>query len=370
MASPLERFALRHGPDGVTDLLYGPGAIVALPGALGARFGGRRVHVLSSRPVLDLHGGRLATLREAAGAFEVTEVPDGEAAKTVAEAERLWRRLSSAGAKRDSLLVAFGGGSVSDLTGFVAGALLRGVDWVALPTTLLAQVDAAVGGKTGVDLLEAKNAVGLFHHPLAVAADPSLLGTLPAAERRSGLVEAIKVAAALDEPLFARIETQLEALLAGEPEAVAPVVAAAARLKARLVESDPAERGARQLLNLGHTLGHAIEAEVGYGAIAHGDAVGHGCRFALRLAAARGGDAAFRARFESLLDRCALPPLPPLAPAALVARMERDKKARESGSTWVLPLTAGGAELVPGVAAAEVEAELSAFLSESRRRPL
>jgi len=370
MASPLDRFELRHAPDGVTELLYGPGAIAALPDALGERFEGRRVHALSSRPVLDLHGDRLEPLRAAAVSFELTEVPDGEAAKTVAEADRLWRRLCSRGAKRDSLLVAFGGGSVSDLTGFVAGAFLRGVDWVTLPTTLLAQVDAAVGGKTGVDLPEAKNAVGLFHHPLAVAAEPALLATLPAAERRSGLVETIKVAAALDEPLLARIEGELGTLLAGEPETAAPVVAAAARLKARLVESDPAERGARQLLNLGHTLGHAIEAEIGYGAIAHGDAVGHGCLFALRLAARRGGDAAFRGRFEAVLDRCALPPLPPLAPASLLARMARDKKARESGSTWVLPLAAGAAEIVTGIGAGEVEAELEAFLSESHRRPL
>lgn len=365
----LDRFDLRHAR-GVTRHLYGVGAIASLPDELGPLLVGRRVFALTSRPVLALHGDRLGPIRAAASAFDLIEVADGEAAKTVAEAERIWRQLAVSGGKRDSLILAFGGGSVSDLTGFVAGAFLRGVDWLGLPTTLLAQVDAAIGGKTAVDLAESKNAVGLFHQPLAVAAEPELLTTLSATERRSGLVEAIKVAAALDAPLFDRIELDLDRLLAGEQGALAPVVAAAARLKAQLVEGDPEELGARKLLNLGHTLGHAIEAEIGYGRMAHGDAVAHGCRFALVLAAMRGGDAEFRVRFEQMLERALVPPLPELAPAALLERLARDKKARESSWTWVLPLTCGRAELVSDFAPEAVESALKTFLRAAGERPL
>jgi len=308
-AGPVE-FELRH-ERGVTRHRYGAGALERSDDLLGPLLDGRRAFAISSAPVLGLWGRRLERIGTRAASFEVLEVADGEAAKCVAEAEGLWRRLAAGGGKRDSVILAFGGGSVGDLAGFVAGAFLRGVDWIQLPTTLLAQVAAAVGGKTAVDLPEAKNAVGLFHHPRAVVGDSELLATLPPDQLRSGLVEAVKTAALLDPELFDRIERDLDRLRAGEAATLAAVAAGAARRKAELVESDPSEAGRRALLNLGHTVGHALEAEIGYGRISHGDAVAHGLRFALRLSAAAGGDPHFAARVARLLDRLEVPALPP-----------------------------------------------------------
>jgi len=357
----VETFELRH-PRGTTRHFYGAGALAAGWAALAPELSGRTLFAVSSRPILDLHGARLEPARRLARSFHLFEVPDGEAAKSAAEAERLWRRMTSAGGKRDSRVIAFGGGSVGDLAGFAAGTFLRGVAWIQVPTTLLAQVDAAVGGKTAIDLAEAKNAVGIFHHPLAVVADADLLATLGPQHVRAGLVEAIKTAAVADARLFDLVEARLDRLLAGEPGALAEVAAGAARAKAALVESDPEEAGARKLLNLGHTLGHAIEAETGYVAISHGDAVAHGLRFALRLSLAAGGDPAFAGRLGRLLERLAVPALPPLGAEALLARVALDKKAREDGLAWVLVDGPGrgriAATLSPGLVRRELESWL------------
>lgn len=364
------RFELRH-PRGATVVAAGEGALAAALPELAARLAGRALFVVSAPPILALHAAALEPLRAAARSARILEVPDGEPAKCVAEADRLWRALAASGAKRDSVIAAFGGGTVGDLAGFVAATFLRGVEVVQLPTTLLAQVDAAIGGKTAIDLPEAKNAVGAFHHPSWVVAEAAWLATLPAEELRSGLVEAVKTGALLDPELLARIERELDALRAGDPAALGPVAAAAARAKARLVEADPEEGGPRELLNLGHTLGHALEAAAGYGRLRHGDAVAHGLRFALRLAASRGLEPGYGRRLEALLDRLGVPPLPPLAAGALLEFVARDKKARESGLTWVLPLAPGRAERVAGIPAAEVSARLAEWLAgESPGAPL
>ena len=364
MSGEVAGFELAH-PGGSTRLVYGAGAIAAGAEVLDAALRDRALFVISAEPILALHAQELSPLRARAATCEIVTVPDGEVAKTPGEAERLWQLLLAAGARRDALVVAFGGGAVSDLAGFVAGAYLRGVEWMAVPTTLLAQVDAAIGGKTGVDLPAAKNAVGLFHHPLAVLAEPALLATLPRDQRRSGLIEAIKVGAILDPELFARLERDLERLLAGDAAAMAPAVASAARAKAELVASDPEERGARQLLNFGHTLGHALEAEIGYGRILHGDAVAHGLRFALRLSRAAGCEEAFAVRLERLLDRLGVPPLPVLASEALLVRLARDKKARAGGLGWVLLAGPGRGTFGVRVAAESVAGELARFLGRA-----
>ena len=188
--SDVTRLELSH-PSGVTRLASGPGALAATAAETGDWLADRTVFVVTSPTVRELHGGLLETTLAPARRTTVLEVPDGEVAKELAEAERLWRDMLAAGGKRDSRVVAFGGGSVGDLAGFVAGGFLRGVEVVQVPTTLLAQVDASVGGKTGVNLPGAKNSVGLFHHPRAVVADTRVLATLPAAEIRSGLAEVI-----------------------------------------------------------------------------------------------------------------------------------------------------------------------------------
>jgi 3-dehydroquinate synthase len=246
-----------------------------------------------------------------------------------------------------------------------------------VPTTLLAQVDASLGGKTGIDLAGGKNTVGLFHHPRVVVADTRLLATLPVAERRSGLVEAIKMALVLDAALLARIEADLPALLAGDAGALAPVVAAAAAAKLGVVERDPDERDERRVLNLGHTLGHALETALGYRGLRHGEAVAYGLLFALRLAELHRLDAAepaLFARTRELLARLGLPPLPPagdaaeLAPDRLLALAARDKKARESGLVWVLPEAVGEGRavgrFVGDLDPAAVARELAEFLAD------
>jgi len=356
-----ERFELRH-PRGTTRIVAGDGALEVALGELAPLLAARALFAVSSAPVLALHRASLEAVGRLGRSFAILEVPDGEPAKCVAEAGRLWSALAGGGAKRDSLVVAFGGGTVGDLAGFVAATFLRGVEVIQLPTTLLAQVDAAIGGKTAIDLPEAKNAVGAFHHPSWVVADAAWLATLPAAELRSGLVEAVKTAALLDAALLDRIERDLDRLRAGDPDALGPVAAAAARAKAKLVERDPEEAGLRALLNLGHTLGHALETAAGYGRLRHGDAVAHGLRFVLRLAAPRGLEAGYGERLEALLDRLDVPPLPPLDAQTLLDLMSRDKKARESGLTWVLPVAPGRAELVAGIPPAEVAERLAGWL--------
>ena len=373
------RLTLAH-PRGVSEILVGPGLLAA--GAQGALGGvaawcrGRVVFLLTSE-VPDRHCGAAARhLLETAGVarIETIQVPDGEAAKTVESAASVWRQMLARGGKRDSRLVTLGGGSVGDLGGFVAACFLRGIDYMQIPTTLLAQVDASVGGKTGVDLPGGKNTVGAFHQPHFVLADIDSLRTLPVGELRAGLFEVVKMAALLDLSLLLQVEESLESLLAGETEWLTPVVAASVRAKLRVVAGDMEEGDSRRLLNFGHTLGHAIEAEFGYRGLRHGDAVAHGMRFALRLALRRGLDPKFGERFKRLIDQMGPPDLAAverdmgvrLQVDRLMAAMGRDKKARESGLVWILPAAPGRGEIVADLDPAVVRTELQAFLEDSR----
>jgi 3-dehydroquinate synthase len=359
-----------HHPAGVTPVVVGEDALPSVLTDLQAWVARRTAFVVSTPRVLALHGERLDALSRSAGRWVVLEVDEGEAAKAIESAERLWNEMLAAGGKRDSRVIAFGGGSVGDLAGFAAGCFLRGVEFVQIPTTLLAQVDAAIGGKTGVDLPGGKNTVGLFHHPWMVVCDTAVLPTLPREELRSGLAEVIKMAAILDPDLFERIERQLDALLDGDPEVLGPVISAAAAAKIGVVERDPTEQGDRRLLNLGHTLGHAIESSCGYAGLRHGEAVGYGFLFALRLALRRGLAPQDAARMHGLIRRLGLPPLPELVPEELMAAMARDKKARESGLVWVLPRSLGEGRMVGGISNEEVLARLREFLVDPLGPPI
>ncbi|HEX4962379.1 MAG TPA: 3-dehydroquinate synthase [Thermoanaerobaculia bacterium] len=357
----ISRLTLDH-PDGVTPVLVGEGALSAAQPELAEWLSGRTAFVVTSARVWALHGDRLDAISRSAARWVILEVEDGEEAKSVESAGRLWNEMLAAGGKRDSRLLTFGGGVVGDLGGFAAGCFLRGLEFVQVPTTLLAQVDASIGGKTGVDLPGGKNTVGLFHHPRRVISDTSVLPTLPPEELRSGMVEVVKMAALLDPDLFVLLEEQMETLLEGDPEALGPVVAAAAAAKIAVVERDPIEKGERRLLNFGHTLGHAIEAACEYSGLRHGEAVGYGILFALRLALSRGLDRRTAERIQSLILRLHLPPLPELDPETLLAAMARDKKALESGLVWVLPRALGEGRMAGSVPPAEVRAELRSFL--------
>ena len=349
-AAAFERLSLRS-PQGETVLLFagGSGKADAPPPELVHLLAGKTTFVLSTPEVRRLHGGRIEALTAPAGRRIELEAPDGEPAKSLEVAGRLWQEMLAAGGKRDSVLVAVGGGSATDLGGFLAGTFLRGIPVVQVPTTLLAMVDAAIGGKTAIDLPQGKNTVGVFHHPALFLADTEFLATLPTDELRSGLVEALKMAAMLDPALFERIDRDLPALLAGESEALLPVVVGAAAAKCRVVEEDPDERGLRKVLNFGHTLGHAIEGLLGYAGLRHGEAIAYGILFVLglqrRLPAAPNAaiDSDFFDRLVALLRRMELPPLPlgGESAAGLIGFMRRDKKASEQGLTWVMPTRLG-----------------------------
>jgi shikimate kinase/3-dehydroquinate synthase len=275
-----------------------------------------------------------------AGAHEVIAIPPGEEHKTLATAERLWTALAAAGATRADHVTGVGGGVVGDLAGFVAATYQRGVPVVHVPTTIVAQVDSAYGGKTGVDLPEAKNYVGAYHQPAGVLVDPQVLETLPAAERAAGYAEVVKTALIAGGPLWDRVA-------AGAP-VDERIVIACARTKLRVVASDERDAGARQVLNLGHTVGHAIETVTGYARYRHGEAVGLGLLAALRLS----GQEALRAQVAELLAAAGLPTrLDGADPEAVVAATARDKKRVGADVPFVLVRAAGDVrhgEPVPG----------------------
>ena len=366
-ASPPTRLQLRH-PRGVCHLTVGVDSLAAEQTAIDDWIKGRRVFLVTSPRVADLYASEVLERLGAATRVTTLSVPEGEEAKSLSVAGDLWKRLLEAGGKRDSRLVTLGGGSVGDLGGFVAGCFLRGIEYIQLPTTLLAQVDASIGGKTAIDLPEAKNSVGLFHHPSRVLIDTRWLGSLPRSEVRSGLFEVIKMAFLLDPELLERVEKGLERLLAGEAEAWVPVVSAAAAAKVGVVERDPEEADERRLLNFGHTLAHALETALGYSNLRHGEAVGWGLRLALRLSVSRELEEGEAQRLERLIERIGLPVLPRL-PALevdnLMDLMRRDKKAREGGISWVLASSIGRGAIVSGIEDEEVRSELASLMARA-----
>lgn len=368
MAESFERLSLRHS-GGSTTLLMGRDLLGQAQTSLAPWLEGRTVFAITCPTVRRLHGEALSTLAAAAARLTVLEVPDGEEAKDLEHVGRLWAAMVQGGGKRDSRLIAFGGGTVGDVGGFTAGCFLRGIEYIQVPTTLLAQVDAAIGGKTGIDWGNTKNSVGLFHHPAMVISDAAFLETLPREELRSALAEVVKTAVLLDPRLLETVETRLDALLAGEPEALEPVVVATARAKVRVVERDPLEGGERKLLNFGHTLGHALEAALGYRNLRHGDAVAYGMLFALRLALHRGLEPAVAQRCRELLGRFGLPPLPEVDAGEVLEAMGRDKKAREGGQAWILPVALGEGQVVEDLPPGFVAAELISFLRDPWASP-
>jgi 3-dehydroquinate synthase len=350
-----------HHVAGTTPVWVGEGALEKSRPELASALVDRRVFAITSAKVYGLHGAALERLAAGAADFQLLEVADGEVAKTVETAAGIWRRLLLNGGKRDSLVIAFGGGSVGDLAGFVAGCFLRGIDVLQVPTTLLAQVDAAIGGKTAVNLPEAKNSVGVFHHPVGTVADTRLLSTLAPRQLRSGLFEVLKTGAVLDSGLFDLLEADLDAALSGDALALAPIVERTAAAKIRLVENDPQERDRRRLLNFGHTLGHALELATD--TLEHGEAVGYGMLFALDLAIERGLPVEEAERARTLIRRLGLPPLAAdIRLEGVLRRVERDKKAREDGIAWVLPLTLGSGEIFTDVPLEDVARRIAGFL--------
>jgi 3-dehydroquinate synthase len=325
------------------------GALASLGPLVRRTLGVSQVALVSDARVAALHGRRaMGSLARAGIEARLLLVPRGEAAKQPRALAALWSRLASLGIARREAVVALGGGSVGDLAGFAAATWMRGVPWVCVPTTLLAQVDSSIGGKTGIDLSAGKNLVGAFHQPALVIADPETLATLPERQRRAGLAEVVKIGFAADAGLFRRLERNAAALAAGHPQTLLAIIRAAVRTKARIVRADEHERegGVRTALNFGHTLGHAIEAARGYRGILHGEAVAVGMRAAARLSTRLAGlPAAERARLEALLDHLRLPrAMPPTRLARLQAALRHDKK-RAGVVRWVLTPRMGHASV-------------------------
>jgi 3-dehydroquinate synthase len=324
-------------------LLDSPRLAVQVPGA--------QAFVLSDANVAPLYLERVRAAL-AGKRVDTLVIPAGEPEKNLGRYAEALQALAAAGASRDATVIALGGGVVGDLAGFAAATWMRGVRFVQLPTTLLAMVDSSVGGKTAVDLPQGKNLVGAFHQPAAVFADTGTLATLPSRELRAGLAEVVKAAAIADSAFFDWLEANAEGLLAGDEAMLEHAIATSIAFKAGVVSRDETERGERMLLNLGHTFGHAIEAEQGYGGLLHGEAVAVGMLLAARLSAALGRAPATDAqRLQALLARLGLPTGIPagLDPEALLRRMRVDKKALSGVPRLVLWRGIGAAEVVEGV---------------------
>ena len=328
----------------------------------------RSIFILTSPEIWALWGRRFLEAFPSARQPTVLFLPAGETHKRMSEVERLATELALAGANRSSILIAFGGGIVGDVGGFLAAVYMRGIDHIQMPTTLLAQVDSSVGGKTGVNLTVGKNLVGSFHHPRAVFADVVLLETLPSRELRAGLFESIKAGVIRDASLFRFLERERESILARNPTALKRVVSGSIRMKAEVVGMDERESGLRMILNFGHTLGHAIEAATGYKKLLHGEAIAWGMLAAVHMSRARGvlpeKDAS---RIVKTIH--AYGPLPRFRARVpeLMAAAAHDKKNKGGTRRFILSPGIGNAVVVENVTDTEMIAAIEAILSEARR---
>ncbi len=326
--------------------------------------------LITDSVVAELYGKQARHSLEQAG-FKVTlfVFPAGESSKTTRTVETAYDVLLAACPERRSPVVALGGGVVGDLAGFVAATLLRGVPFVQVPTTLLAAVDASVGGKVGVDHANGKNMIGAFHHPRAVLMDANTLRTLPKIEVQCGLAECVKHAIIRDAGLFDFISANLPAIFDGNSGVLTELVAWNVRIKSAVVMADPFEHGVRAVLNLGHTFGHALETLAGYTGLKHGQAVGLGTLAASTMARNRGIlDDTSHKKIEGLLRDIGLLDFRPAVDiAAAMALMRGDKKVRDGRLRLVLPTAIGSAEIISDAQPEEVAAAIEAITSPSSR---
>jgi len=338
-AVPSERkVTVQLGPRSYT-IHVGPGGIATVGARMKALGLGKRVAIVTNPSVDGLYGNRVRQSLADAGFSPVTvEVPDGEEHKNLAWVAFVYEKLIEARLERGSVVVALGGGVVGDLAGFVAATYLRGIDLVQVPTTLVAQIDSSIGGKTGVDLAAGKNLIGAFHHPRLVVADTATLATLPQRELRAGLAEVIKTGVILSPELVRFLEDNHRPVLDLDEDAIMFLVESCAQLKALVVAEDETEGDYRAILNFGHTLGHAVETLTEYRSFLHGEAVALGMAFAVRLSVHRGLLAREAAdRVIALLTLYGLPTEIPkdLSHSALALAVEADKKRSQGRVKFV-----------------------------------
>jgi 3-dehydroquinate synthase len=343
--------------------------LAAVPSRVAALAPGARVVVLDDARVHALYGARLvAAMRDSGMIADAVTVPEGEASKSLASAWDVIERLHARGFERRSVLVNLGGGLVTDLGGFVASVYMRGVAYVNVPTTLLAQHDSAIGGKVAVNAPWAKNFVGAFHHPRAVYCDPGVLATLGAQDLFAGVAEAVKIGVIADPALFDLLEADAARVRARDPAALEEIVRRAAAGKIALLAPDPWEVELGRALNLGHTFGHALEVELGYGRIAHGEAVAFGLAVATAVARARGVCGARDAdRILGVIDAYDLPPPVPRSRLdAARRRLGETRLVRGGRLNFVLPERVGAVRVVPEIDDAEVAAAIDAIAAHPR----
>jgi len=349
-------------------IAIGHGLMASLPRLL-APLAGRKTVVVSNRRVWSRHGAKVEAALQRLGAFTRVLIPDGERHKDRRTLNAVHDAFVRAGLGRDGLVVAFGGGVVGDLAGFAAATYMRGVLWVQLPTTLLAMVDSSVGGKTGINHPRAKNLIGAFHQPKAVIADCAFLETLPARQLRSGAYEALKCGLIADRGLFQAMRRAPAGLKGWSRTDVENAVASACGVKVAIVEKDEREDGLRRVLNLGHTLGHALESATGYRRFTHGEAVGWGLVGEAWIARRRGllpdeGFDLVAAAVDHLGPR---PRVSDISSQAILDAVGRDKKVKNGRLTFVLPLSIGRVAVHDDVGRGEVRDALRVMTSREAR---
>lgn len=358
------------------DIHVGRGLIARAGPLIGPVLSQKRVFIVTDSNVAPLYLGPVTeSLTQAGIHVDHVVVPAGEASKDFAHLARVLDAMLAAKCERGTMIVALGGGVIGDLAGFAASVLLRGVDFIQIPTTLLSQVDSSVGGKTGINTSAGKNLVGSFHQPRLVLADTDVLATLPMRELRAGYAEVAKYGLLGDAVFWAWLEANAPAMLkdgARQHDLLRVAIVASCAAKAKIVVADEKESGVRALLNLGHTFGHALEAEMGYGdGLLHGEAVAIGMVLAFDLSARLGlCPAADAARVRAHMHAVGLPAAPPrsgprgpVTAAALIAHMNHDKKMKDGAVTFVLARRIGEAFLSRDVSTAALEDILTAALA-------
>ncbi len=324
--------------------------------------------MVSTEPILELWGsGLLDSIAQAGRSAIVLTMPEGEGAKRLGTLEKLASTMVAAGADRHSAVVAFGGGVVGDVGGFLASIFMRGIPVVQIPTTLVAQVDSAIGGKTGVNLVAGKNLVGTFHQPLMVLADTDVLKTLPEREYRSGLFETMKYGVIRNPAIFDLMESQREAILRRDGDLLEQLIVECVKVKAEVVSADEREGGERRILNFGHTIGHALESATSYRHFLHGEAVGWGMVAAASIGKAMGiTESATADRIRALV--LAYGPLPEMnvSPKRVLKLLQSDKKTIGGVPHFILAKSIGKVDVVNTVEAGSVLRAVTEIASLSR----
>jgi 3-dehydroquinate synthase len=328
-----------------------------------------RVFVVTVAPVRKRWGAKfLSSLKGGGLSPQMIMMPDGEPAKRLATVEAMAEKLAKMGADRKSVIIALGGGVVGDVAGLLASMYMRGVEFVQVPTTVLAQVDASIGGKTGVNLVAGKNLLGTFYHPRVVLIDPAVLKTLPDREFRAGLYEAIKCGIIGNVELFIRFEQNRARILKRDPTELEWLIAQSVRLKAEVVSADEHEGGLRRVLNLGHTIGHALEAETGYRKLLHGEAVAWGTIAATNIALSVGRtDILTAGRIADVVLSLGRLPELNVSTTKIIGRLQSDKKTQNGVVHFVLPREIGKVEISSDVPESAVASAVEEIRRLSRR---